>query len=122
MIRRLAALLILLGVPAPLEAQGARIGGPSMISLFQVEPIELDWTRPSIWSGTADYAVEGGIAGAAVLGLLGLTFAASACDSDNTNDSCLYTIVGTTLVTGLVGGVIGLFVGSAIEKSASEPR
>ena len=119
--RRLVALLILIGVPRSLEAQAGRISGPAMSGLFRAEPAALE-RRQFIMTSSRDYAVEGGIAGAAVLGLLGLTFAASACDSDNTNDSCLYTVVGTTLVTGLIGGVAGLFIGSAIEKSAPEAR
>lgn len=67
-----------------------------------------------------DHRWEGAAVGAAGLGLALLALTAGLCNSDSGTRSCTYPIVGATITGAVVGGTLGLFIGSAVPKEGKD--
>ena len=67
-----------------------------------------------------DHRWEGAIIGASGLGLGLLALTAGLCNSDSGTRSCTYPIVVATVAGAVVGGTIGLFIGSAAPKERKD--
>lgn len=67
-----------------------------------------------------DHRWEGAIIGASGLGLALLALTAGLCNSDSGTRSCTYPIVVATVTGAVVGGTIGLFIGSAAPKERKD--
>ncbi|MEA2725451.1 MAG: hypothetical protein QOH59_3222 [Gemmatimonadales bacterium] len=118
--------LILLAVTTPLQAQSAHpvVNVPTAVGQFMPEArpaarLDAEADRGVIAVvASGDYRWEGGAIGAVLVGALGYRYARATCNGDSgTGQSCLGHNVTRIAMGALVGGVTGLFIGSAIKKS-----
>lgn len=74
----------------------------------------------SVRTTGADHRWEGAAIGAVGLGLPLLLLTAGLCNSDSGTRNCTYPVVLGTLSGVLIGGTVGLFIGSGIPKKTSD--
>lgn len=107
------------GRPEPVLATGpaAAAGYPSLLPAGIEEPGWAEQAAPvRAFGDSRDHRWEGLVLGAIGVGLVGAVMADALCTPDSASDGCTGPVIGTGLVSAVVGGVLGGFIGSAIPK------